>query len=171
MPNHLSILGIIHTIISILAIIAAFVALAKQGVIDPKSTWGKYYVWLTVLTCVTGFPIMRTGHFGPAHALTIIVLVLLPIGVYAKSIKLFGKKAIYIQVIIMSFTLFLSFVPAVNESFTRLPISHPLAASQEDPLVKMGVMVVFVLFLAGVIYQVIALRGRRRMLSNFNELH
>jgi hypothetical protein len=166
MPNHLSVLGIIHTAISILAIFAGIIALIKEGVINPKSTFGRWYVILTIITCVTGFPIMRTGHLGPAHTLTIMVLVLLPLGIYAKSLKVFGKKWQYAQIVIMSFTMFLSFVPAVNESFTRLPISHPLAAGPNDPLVKMGLLVIFVLFLAGVLYQVFVLRARRKMLAN-----
>jgi hypothetical protein len=165
MPNHLSVLGIIHTAISIIAIFAGIIALIKEGVINPKSTFGKWYVILTVITCVTGFPIMRTGHLGPAHTLTIIVLVLLPIGIYAKSIRVFGKRWQYIQIVIMSATMFLSFVPAVNESFTRLPISHPLAASPADPVVKMGLLVIFALFLAGVLYQVLVLRARRKMIA------
>jgi Ca2+/Na+ antiporter len=166
MPNHLSVLGIIHTAISILAIFAGIIALIKEGVIKPKSTFGKWYVILTVLTCITGFPIMRTGHLGPAHTLTIMVLVLLPLGIYAKQLRVFGKKWQYVQIIIMSATLFLSFVPAVNESFTRLPTSQPLASSPNDPSVKMGLLVIFVLFLTGVIYQVLVLRARRKMIAN-----
>jgi uncharacterized membrane protein len=165
MPNHLSVLGIIHTAISILAVLAGVIALIKDGVIAPKGSFGKWYVILTVLTCVTGFPIMRTGHLGPAHTLTIIVLVLLPMGVYAKSLRVFGKRWYYAQIILMSTTLFLSFVPAVNESLTRLPISHPLAASPDDPLVKMGLLVILVLYFAGVLYQILKLRARRKALA------
>ena len=112
MPNHLSILGIVHTAISILAIIVGIVALFGGGLIDPRSTAGKWYVFLTVVTCVTGFPIMRTGHFGPAHALSILEIVLLAVACYSR--KWFGKAGIYIETILMSGTLFLSFVPAVN---------------------------------------------------------
>lgn len=171
MPNHLSVLGIIHTAISIIAVFAGIWALIKDGVIEPKSVPGKWYVILTILTCVTGFPIMRTGHLGPAHTLTIIVLALLPIGIYAKSLRFLGKKWVYVQIIVMSATLFLSFVPAVNESLTRLPISHPLAASPDDPLVKMSLLVVFVLFFAGTLYQVLKLRVRRKMLASMEPFH
>ena len=162
MPNHLSVLGIIHTGLSILALVAAFYALFKAGVIDPQLPSGKAYIILTVLTCLTGFPIMRTGHFGPAHALTIMVLVVLVLAIYVKQLRIFGSKWIYLQVGLMSFTLFLSFVPAVNETLTRLPISHPLAAGPDDPLVKMWLGIVLVLFVIGLVWQLIRLSARRK---------
>jgi hypothetical protein len=84
MPNHLSILGIIHTAISILALVAAFVALFQTGIIDPVQRAGRAYVILTVIACLTAFPIMRTGHFGPGHVLGVIVLVGLVIAIYAR---------------------------------------------------------------------------------------
>jgi len=156
MPNHLSTLGIIHTAISIIALLVAFYALYREGKINPLSGPGKLYVWLTIITCVTGFPIMKTGHLTPAHYVTIIILVLLPLGIYAG--KIFGKAAPYAQVIIMSITLFLSLVPAVVETSTRIPISHPIASGPNDPVVTNGLTILFVLFIAGVIYQLVKLR-------------
>ncbi|MBS1528239.1 MAG: hypothetical protein JST19_21515, partial [Bacteroidetes bacterium] len=131
MPNHLSILGIIHTAISIIAVLVAFFCLNRAGKIDPAGKWGKIYVWLTIVTCLTGLPIMKTGHFTPGHYDAILILVLLPLGIFAK--KIFRKAANYVQVIIMSTTLFLSLIPAVVETLTRLPVSHPLASGAGDP--------------------------------------
>ncbi len=162
MPNHLSILGIIHTAISILAILVAFYALFREGKINPASGAGKLYILLTVVTCLTGFPIMKTGHPTAGHYLGIIILVVLPIAIYAKSLKIFGKLADYVQVILMSATLFFSCIPAIVESLTRLPISHPIAASPADPIIKNGLMILLVLYVVGVIYQVIMLRKQKR---------
>ncbi|MES2274657.1 MAG: hypothetical protein V4592_01460 [Bacteroidota bacterium] len=162
MPNHLSTLGIIHTAISILALLVALFALLRDGKISPVSGPGKLYILFTVITCLTALPIMKTGHPTPGHPLAIIILVLLPVAIYAKSIKIFGKVADYAQTIIMSFTLFLSMIPATVETLTRVPISHPLAASDQDPLVKMGLGIVFTIFLVGVIYQVLKLKAKRK---------
>lgn len=159
MPNHLSILGIVHTIISILAIIAGFVALFQQGVIDPRSKTGQWYVILTLLTCVTGFPIMRTGHFGPAHALSILVTFLLLVALFSR--KWFGKAGVYSETILMSATFFLSFIPAVNESFTRLPLDHPVAADPSAPIIKMSIMILLGIYVAGVSVQVWKIRRSR----------
>jgi hypothetical protein len=160
MPNHLSILGIIHTAISIIAILVGLFALFIDGKIDPANGRGKLYTWSTVITCVTGLPIMRFGHPTPGHYLAVIILVLLAIGVYAG--RIFGKAAAYVQVILMSTTLFLSFIPAVVESLTRLPMEHPLASGPNDPLVQKGQLILVVVFIIGVIYQVVQVRRRKK---------
>ena len=159
MPNHLSTLGIIHTAISILAILVALYALYKHGKINPASAPGKLYILLTAITCITGFPIMRFGHPTPGHYLGIIILVLLAAGIYAK--RVFGKAGEYIQVILLSTTIFLSFIPAIVETSTRLPMDHPLAVGPNDPLVQKAQLVLVVIFLIGVIYQVIKLKKSR----------
>jgi hypothetical protein len=162
MPNHLSVLGIIHTAFSIIALFVALYALTRDGKIVPMSGPGKLYILLTIITCLTSFPIMKTGHFTGAHGLGVTVLVLLPLGVYARSFKLLGKFADYLQVLIMSTTLFLSFIPAVVETLTRLPISQPLAADPNAPIVKMGLMTLIALYSVGVIYQLIKLRSQKK---------
>jgi len=162
MPNHLSILGIIHTAISIIALLTAFYALYREGKINPVSGTGKLYILLTIITCATGLPIMKTGHPSGGHYLAVMILVLLPIGIYAKQLRIFGKLADYVQVIIMSATLFFSMIPAVIETLTRLPISHPLADGPNAPIVQTGLLTLVVLFLAGIIYQIIKLKARRK---------
>jgi hypothetical protein len=161
MPNHLSILGIIHTAISVIALLVAFYALTRDGKLDPANKRGKIYILLTVLTCVTGFPIMKTGHFTAGHFTAIILLVLLPIGIYAS--RFFGKAGKYIQVIAMSATLFLSMVPAIVETLTRLPISAPIASGPNDPIIQNGLLGLFLLFIAGVIYQVFKIKRRGKI--------
>jgi uncharacterized membrane protein len=157
-PNHLSILGIVHTAISIIALLVAFYALYREGKLNPASRIGKLYIWLTIITCVTGFPIMKTGHFTAGHYLAIIILIILPIAIYAP--RLIGKAGGYVQTVLMSATLFFSWIPAIVETFTRLPISGPIASGAADPIIKNGLMVLAILFLAGVIYQVIKLRWK-----------
>ena len=68
----------------------------------------------------------------------------------------------YVQVVIMSATLFFSMIPAVIETLTRLPISHPLADGPNAPIAQTGLLSLVVLFLAGVIYQIIKLKARRK---------
>ena len=159
-PNHLSILGIFHTAISVIALLVAFYALYCDGKLNPANARGKWYIWLTVITCVTGFPIMKTGHFTPGHYVAIIILLLLPLGVYAG--RFFGKLGAAIQIIVMSVTLFLSCIPAIVETLTRLPISHPIANGPNDPLLTNCLGGLFVLFLIGVSYQLIKLRKLRK---------
>jgi hypothetical protein len=161
-PNHLSVLGIIHTAISILALLAAFYALYRSGRLDPATGPGKLYIWLTVITCLTSLPIMKTGHLTPGHYVAVVILVLLPLGIYARSLRIFGKLADYVQVIFLSTTLFLSLIPAVNETLTRLPISHPIASGPNDPIVQNGLLILLVLYLVGLIYQLVKLKSRSK---------
>lgn len=161
-PNHLSILGIIHTAISVFALIAAFYALYKSGRIIPGTSSGRAYIWLTVITCITGFPIMKTGHFTPGHYVAIIILILLPLGIYVRSLRIFGKLADYVQVIFLSTTIFLSCIPAIVETLTRLPISQPIADGPNAPIIQNGLTVLALLYFAGMIYQIVKLRARRR---------
>ena len=153
MPNHLSNLGIFHTVISVLALIFAFVALAREGKINPKSGAGKAYVILTALTCLTSFGIMKTGHFTPAHSVAVLVLVLLLIGMYAPSLRFLGRAGGTLGLIAMSTTLFFSFIPTIVETLTRLPISHPIAADPNAPVIKTCFLVLIVLFVTLLIFQ------------------
>lgn len=163
MPNHLSLLGIIHTVISIVAIIVAIIALFRYGKINPANGTGKLYILLTIITCLTGFPIMKTGHPSAGHALGVIILVILPVAVYARSIRFFGKGADYIQIIIMSLTLFFSMIPATVETLTRLPIDQPVASGPDSPIVKMWLGIWFALYIAGTLYQLIKLRKQKKV--------
>src|ERR1700744_1683151 len=133
-PNHLSILGIIHTAISILAIVAGVVALIRYGKINMTTSPGRAYIWLTALTCITGFPIMKLGHPTAGHYLGIIILALIGVGLSAKRIPVLKKGADYIQIIAISTTFFLSMIPTPVETLTRLPISKPIASGPDDPL-------------------------------------
>ena len=160
MPNHLSPLGIFHTVISILAIIVAFIALFREGKIDPANSRGKWYVILTILTCLTSFGIRKTGHFTPAHGLSVLVLVILPVGIYAH--RIFGRYGNAAQIVAMTVTLMLSFVPAITETLTRLPISNPIAASEDAPVVKMSNGILLLVFLLLLAFQLIKLRKTKR---------
>lgn len=161
MPHPLTTLGIIHTAISILALLAAFYALFRDGRIDPANGRGKWYIWLTVITCLTAFPIMnKTGHPTAGHYVGIIILILLIPGVYAN--KIFGNFAPYCQAVIMTTTLLLSLIPALVETFTRLPQHHPLAASPNDPVIQKGMVVLLVLYVILIAYQLIKTRKRFR---------
>ncbi len=162
MPNHLSLLGIIHTTIGIIAILVALFALSRQGKINPATAPGRLYVILTIITCLTSLPIMRTGHASAGHFVAAIILLLLPIGVYARNVRPFGKAAEYIQILAMSTTLFLSMIPTVVETLTRIPISKPLATGPDDSLVKMGVNILAALYLSGTIYQLYRLWRKKK---------
>ena len=152
-------LGIVHTIISLVAVAAGAIALVR----DRKITWhnplGKIYVIATEIVCLTGFGIFQHGGFGKPHELGIITLVVLAIAFVAGGkTKVFGKFSPYIETVGYSMTFFFHIVPGITETATRLPLDAPLAASPEDPNIQMAIGIAFLLFLIGAYFQVKAIR-------------
>jgi hypothetical protein len=152
----MSTLGIGHTIIAIIALIAAAVSFFKYGAIKPFSGPGKLYSILTAIACISAFGLSKTGHFNPGHALGILILILLGLA-YLLGQK---KKLIFLYVVIfcMTTTVFLSLVPAANETLSRLPVGHPLANGPTSPIVQNTIKVLLVLFLAGLTTQFLRLK-------------
>lgn len=147
----LTYLGVIHTLISLVAVAAALLAFVRHRHIDPASTLGKVYIWTTVLTCLTGFGIYQHGGFGKPHALGVLTLVVLALAWRIKSPK----------VAIVSYTLTFLFhmIPAVTETTTRLPLGAPLLPNAEAPELKAITGVLFLLFLIGVALQLRRLKA------------
>lgn len=161
MPG-LTTLGILHTAISLIAVGAGIVAFIRDREITSRNGVGKLYIWTTVLTCLTGFPIMQHGGFGAPHALGIITLLVLAMAALAGKGKLFGRAARYVEVVSYSATFFFHMIPAFTETATRLPVRAPLAASQEAPGLQAAIGVAFLVFLIGATLQVRRLRAQSR---------
>jgi hypothetical protein len=94
---------------------------------------------------------MKTGHLSPAHSLSVLVLLLLPLAIYAR--RLFGSRGASIETILLSATLFFSFIPAITETLTRVPLSHPVADNQDAPILKICYLVLLLLFAIGLFLQ------------------
>ena len=146
-------LGVIHTIISLIAVGAAIVALGRDRQLVATNGVGRVYIVTTVLTCLTGLPIFQHGGFGPPHALAIITLVVLAIVWAAAKTSVFGSWSRYVEVLGLSLTVFFHWVPAVTETSSRLPLGAPLTTGPNDPRVQAAVGVGFVLFLIGAFLQ------------------
>lgn len=156
MPNQLSILGIIHTAISVAALFPAFYSLIRYGVIKPASRSGYFYIYLTIVACVTSLPLMKTGHFTLGHILAILILLLLVLSYYSE--RIFGTKGLYVQTFAVSSTLFFSLIPAIVETLTRLPVSNPIASRPDEPILQIALLSTLVLYIGGVIFQLLAIR-------------
>jgi uncharacterized membrane protein len=154
-------LGIVHTAISLVALGAGGAALMRDKEISPRNVVGKLYIWTTVLTCLTGFPIMQHGGFGKPHALGILTLLVLGVGALAGK-GWFGRTSRYVEVVSYSATFFFHMIPAFTETATRLPVGAPLASSPEAPGLQAAIGAVFVLLLIGVTRQIRGLRVASR---------
>ena len=156
----LTTLGTIHTAISIVAVIAGFVALAQAREITNRTMAGRVFVIGTILTCLTGLPIFRHGGFGPPHALAILTLIVLAVAYAGERSKL-GRVSRYGAVLGYSFSLFLHFIPATVETLTRLPAGAPYLANPDDPKAQPIIGVFFVIFVIGAAMQFLRLRRSR----------
>ena len=146
-------LGVLHTLVSLVAVAAAVIALVRYKEISPRQRTGLVYIVATIIVCLTGFGIFQHGGFGPPHALGIITLVTLAIA-YAAGNRVFGQLSRRIEIIAYSTTVFFHSVPGVTESLTRLPPGAPIASSQEDPMFPVIYGIFFVIFLVAVTLQV-----------------
>src|SRR4030095_16698180 len=105
-------LGIVHTAISLIAVGAGIVAFIRDKEINSRNGLGKLYIWTTVLTCLTGFPIMQHGGFGKPHALGVITLLVLVVAALAGKGK-FGRASRYVEVVSYSATFLFHMIPGL----------------------------------------------------------
>ena len=154
----LTTLGAFHTAVSLIAVFAGFVALARYREISTGTSSGRVFFWGTVITCLTGFGIFRHGGFGNPHILGIVELVVLAVALAAERRSSFGRGSRYVATLGFSLGLFLHFIPASVETLTRLPAGAPYLANPEDPKAQPIIGIFFVLFLIGATLQVLRLQ-------------
>ena len=153
-------LGTFHTAISLIALIAGFVALGRGREISTSSTAGKVFVGGTVLSCLTGLGIFQHGGFGNPHILAIVTLIVLGIA-FAGERAALGRLSKYVATVGYSLAFFFHFIPGTVETLTRLPAGAPYLANPDDPKAQPIIGAFFLLFLIGATLQVLRLRTRR----------
>jgi len=154
----LSTLGIFHTIIGVLAIVAALTSFVKFGKINLAVLSGKIYFYGTLITSLTALGISKHGGFNPGHVFSLFIIILVVIAAYLFYKRKGNNRARYSENLLLSFSLLLSLVPTVNETLTRVPIGHPLAQGPTDPVIAKTLLAIFVLFIGGSVYQFIKQR-------------
>lgn len=149
----LSALGIFHTVIGIVAIVAAVVGFIKNGKIDLNLLTGKIYFYFTLVTSLTALGLSKKGGFNPGHIFALFIVVLILVAYFLYSKKQENRRARFFENFLLSFSFFLSLIPTVNETFTRVPLGHPLAKAPTDPIIGKTLALIFVLFIVGSIIQ------------------
>jgi hypothetical protein len=148
MTHALSTLGVIHTAVSLVPVLAGLYGFIRHRGIDPATRSGKAYLVGLVLSVATSFTVSSTGGLNPGHAFGVIVLLAAFGGVLAGRLQFLGRARPYLATFGLSFSFLLSLVPGVNETLTRVPLSHPIAAAPLAPVILqtlLGCAVVFVL--------------------------
>jgi len=149
----LSNLGIFHTIIGVIAIVAAIISYIKFGKINLAVLPGKLYFFGTIITSLTALGISKHGEFNPGHVFSILILALVLVAYFLYARKKGNNRSRYFENFCLSFSFFLSWLPTVNETFTRVPVGHPLAKDISDPVIAKTLLVLLILFIAGSVFQ------------------
>lgn len=148
----LSILGIFHTIIGVIAIVSATISYVKFGKIYLPHNTGKIYLYTTVITSLTSLGLLKHG-FNPGHIFALFIVILVIVAYYLHIKKAGNNKNRYFENFLLSFSFFLSWVPTINETFTRVPIGHPLAKGPKDPIIGITLLFILLIFIFGSVYQ------------------
>ncbi|MFT5501625.1 MAG: putative membrane protein [Woeseiaceae bacterium] len=146
-------LGWFHIVMGVVALGSGAFTLAKFKEISLQTRSGQIYLGTTLITAVTALAIFQHGKFGPGHALAVMTLLALALGMVAAKTNLFGKLSRYVQAIGFSATLLFHCVPAVTDGLLRLPVGNPVLTSIEDPMLKMCYLGLLVIFLTGIVLQ------------------
>ena len=146
-------LGIFHTIIGIIALGAAIVSYVKYGKINLTVLSGKIYFYLTIVTSLTALGISKLGGFNPGHVGAILVIIVVVVAFFLSRKKKGNNRARYYENFLLSFSFFFSWLPTVVETFTRVPVGHPLAKGPGDPVITRTLLTLFILFILGSILQ------------------
>ncbi len=158
----LTVLGAIHTAISLVAIIAGFWALARDKEIVPANRLGQLYLVTTALTAATGLMIFEHGGFRIGHAFAVLTLLLVAIGTVAAATPLFGRASRYVQVVFYSSTMLIHLITGSAETLTRLPPGAPLVTAANASVFKDIIGALILVFLAGLALQLRWLRATLR---------
>lgn len=146
-------LGWFHTVMGVLALGSGAVALATFKEISLQQRSGQIYLAATLVTAGTALAIFQRGEFGPGHALAILTLLALAVGLIAETLKPIGRWSRHLQALSYSSTLLFHCVPAITDGLMRLPLGNPVVSEFDDPILKTSYLVLLVAFLIGITLQ------------------
>ena len=157
MPE-MTVLGWFHTILGILAVLSGFYTLYKYKIITTEKSSGRLYVLVTLLVAGSALGIYNQGGFGIAHVLAVLTLIALAGGYIMEKFKWFGSFSKYLQALGYTSTLLFHMIPAITDFLRRLPVGDPFIDSFEDPLLLNFHTAFLVIYLVGLVTQMVWLK-------------
>ena len=157
MPE-MTILGWFHTVLGILAVLSGIYTLYKYKIITTAESSGRLYVLVTLLVAGSALGIYNQGGFGVAHVLAVLTLIALAGGYIMEKFKWFGSFSKYFQALGYTSTLLFHMIPAITDFLRRLPVGDPFIDSFDDPLLLNFHTAFLVIYLVGLVAQVVWLK-------------
>src|SRR5438552_974795 len=132
---------IIHTLISLIAIVTGLVVLFGMIADKRLDSWTKWFLTTAVLTTVTGFFFPFHG-FTPAIGLGIISLPFLALTIFARYSKHLAGAWRWIYAIGAVICLYFNLFVLVVQLFEKVPALHAMAPTQTESPFKLAQLVV-----------------------------
>lgn len=164
MPE-MTLLGWFHTIIGVGAVLSGLYTIFKFKMISLEKFIGRLYLLLTLIVAVSALGIYNQGGFGIGHILAVLTLVALLGGVIMEKGKLFGSFSKYFQALGYTSTLLFHMIPAITDFLLRLPVEDPFADSLEDPLLVNFQLSFLLIYLVGIVTQLLWLKKQTSPVS------
>jgi hypothetical protein len=138
---------VVHTLISLAAIVAGLALLRRIVNHRPFGAWNRIFMVTIAVTCLTGFLFPFRGTT-PAIGLGILTLVVLAVAIFALEIKLLhgAWAAVYVYSIVAA--LYFDFFVAIVQSFQKIPYLRVRAPTQTEPPFLISQLVVLVALIA-----------------------
>lgn len=157
----LSAMGILHTLVGIIALVSGFMMLWKTKQMTYQSTTGKVYLIATFITAASALTIFRHGGFNAAHGLAILTILAVLAGVVLEKTVLFKSFNKYFMNVCYSATILFHLIPTATEILTRFPMDAPVVTSLKDPLLQKTFLVILIVFLIMLTLQMVWLKRQK----------
>lgn len=157
----LSPIGIFHTIAGIVAVISAIALFARHKQIRSGSMLANTYLITTLLTAVSALTIFRHGGPNAAHVLAGLTVAAVVAGFVAERSGLLKGLTKYFVALCYSGSFLFHMLPTATEILTRFPADNPMVSSLTDPLLQKTFGVITLVFLVGLVSQLVWLYKQR----------
>jgi hypothetical protein len=142
----LSILTLIHILISLAGIVSGLVVLGGWLAGKQFQGWTAFFLVTTVTTSVRGFFFPFRG-LTPAYGVGVISLFVLAVAIYALYLRRLSGVWSKVYVINALIALYLSFFVLVAQLFQKTPALKELAPTQTEPPFAISQGIVLLLFI------------------------
>ena len=149
----MTLLGWFHTVMGVIAILAAAYTLYQHRIIRAADQSGRAYLLITLLVAGSALGIYNQGAFGVGHILAVLTLTALLAGYLLEALAPFGKWSVYLQTGVYTATVLFHMIPAITDFLRRLPVGDPYVDSLDAPLVQSFHLAFLSAFILGVLAQ------------------
>jgi len=156
----MTLLGWFHTIMGVLALLLAIVAIRNHGFIRSTDRVGAAYLVVTLVVAGSALGIYNQGGFGIAHYLAVLTLAAAFVGFVLERFNLFGRFSEYFQAIAYSATILFHMIPAITDFLRRLPVGDPFIDSFNSPVLQGFHLAFLGLYVLGIAFQILTLRRK-----------